>query len=483
MTTKNCTELFLSRKGVDPAKTAILFLKSRDSLTNADHVSFGEFRALVAKGQSLLASRGVGPGDTVVLADTLSPVFFAWVMATLAQGATLMLVEPWMPLANIRHVIELMRPKAFVSGWMGSLWGLRSSAIRAVPHWIRTSELPKASTGEAARARDVDSSQIGIVTFTSGTTGAPKGVVRTHGYLAHHQEILEGLFGFEAYAGPDLCVFANLALSNLASGRGSVIVPADWKASRLALVGELPTGVRPETLSCGPAFLRQFLKHGRADALRSIQVGGALTDCAIFERAFDRWPDARVTHVYGSSEAEPVALIDAREAVRRSRGRGYFQTLCVGTPAEGTRFASDEKGLWVAGGQVCPMYLGSEKDNRENKRRDANGDVWHLMGDRIAADAEGIHWYGGRAQQDVALFELEQRFYAWFGSSAALVHRDPRGRLALVGEGVSARDAEIRAQFPEIEIRVEARIQRDRRHRARIDRAATLKKGAAWLTR
>ncbi|GIT51150.1 MAG: hypothetical protein Ct9H300mP15_13630 [Gemmatimonadota bacterium] len=59
-------------------------------------------------------------------------------------------------------------------------------------------------------------------------------------------------------------------------------------------------------------------------------IGGAQTDCWTLEHGFDRWPEARWTHVYGGSEVEPVACVDAREAVAKSRGRDRFQALFVG---------------------------------------------------------------------------------------------------------------------------------------------------------
>ena len=53
--------------------------------------------------------------------------------------------------------------------------------------------------------------------------------------------------------------------------------------------------------------------------LRAIHVGGGLTNCSIFETAFGRFKDAEFLHLHGSSEAEPVASMGAREAVDRSR--------------------------------------------------------------------------------------------------------------------------------------------------------------------
>ncbi len=44
---------------------------------------------------------------------------------------------------DIEHVIELMKPKAFITRWWGYFWGLRVPAIRHIDHWIRVENLFK----------------------------------------------------------------------------------------------------------------------------------------------------------------------------------------------------------------------------------------------------------------------------------------------------------------------------------------------------
>jgi hypothetical protein len=117
----------------------------------------------------------------------------------------------------------------------------------------------------------------------------------------------------------------------------------------------------------------------------------------------------------------------------------------------------------------------------KNKRRDAEGRLWHAMGDRLERDPDGSLWYAGRATQPAAIFALEQALYAAARSSAGFVHAGPGGELVLVAERDTAL-AEAARSRPEISQVVPVRrIHRDRRHRARIDRAATIAKEAPWL--
>ena len=102
------------------------------------------------------------------------------------------------------------------------------------------------------------------------------------------------------------------------------------------------------------------------------------------------------------------------------------------------------------------------------------------MGDRILSDQAGW-WYAGRTTQPEEEFELEQRIYADLGTSACFVHRHRDGRLLLYGEDLArprdGSDASILRRHRELDGVRHARIVRDRRHRARIDRKATLAQG------
>lgn len=450
-------------------------------LARGPSVSFAELLSLGARAQKVYRSYGLGPGDMVLLADNLGPRLYASVIGILASGATAVLVEPWMPIERINRVIRQVKPKIFSASFVGRMWGLRSQAVREIEHWVRPNEIFRAGGIEELALESVDPQTIGILTFTSGTTGEPKGVVRHQGYLLEQYRVLSSVLDLEVYKGPDLCIFANFALANLSSGRGSIIVPPSWKKDDLRWLEHLEGDDRPESLTTGPAFLMRLMEETRLPALKSLHVGGALTDCWIFETAFAQFPDAHVSHVYGSSEAEPVACIDAREAVQRSRERGHFQTLSLGRPVHEIVAQVEPDNVWVTGPHVCPLYIGGEEENRINKRKDEQGRVWHSMGDRVVEDHDGW-WYTGRSGQSREDFELEQRVYSAIGSSKAFVLREKDSlTLCIEPDGLRRdRTYEILRSMKVFNRICEVRIRRDRRHRARIDRVGSLRSRKPW---
>jgi len=446
----NALEL-LKQKEPDPSSLA--FHQPGEIIWN-----FGELFALTAAAQTGLRKYGVKTGDTVLFADQISVEMYASVLAMLGMGVTVMLVEPFLPVKEIEKIIQKTKPKLFIASTLGKFWGARVSAIRKINHWCTARSLCSFTEKEPFRVESLNPTHPGIMTFTSGTTGTSKAVIRTHQSLTEQNRVLYESIGFSHYPGTDLTIFANLVFANIATGRGSVFIGPKWKYNSLLKVQTLPQELQPETLSCGPGFIRHLLKNEKLKlaSLKSIHVGGAQTDCQIFQNAFQRWGNARFLHIYGSSEAEPVAVSDARQAVEKSLARGYFQTLSVGGPIphieSRIEITGEQQGLWVKGPHVGPH--------------------WHFMGDRILEDSQGW-WYQGRSQQDPDNFILEQSIYSSLQSSASFVHQG----TILVGEKLKANEAKIKSTFPQIKKIVETKIIRDRRHHARIDRVKSLKAG------
>jgi acyl-CoA synthetase (AMP-forming)/AMP-acid ligase II len=434
--------------------------------------SFGELLELSAKAQALFRECGVGPGVPVVLAEPPGPGLYAAICALLGLGAPIVLIEPWLSIERIDSVLETVKPRVFFSGWMGKLWGLRIASVRRIPCWKTAKDIYGRRHG-AFHIENMAPGAHAVIAFSSGTAGKPRGAIRTQGYVCEMQGILSALEGQGHTGGPDLAIFPNVALYQLGTGRGAVLIPGRWKPESLARIAQLPAALQSETLSCGPAFLKALLRAPGFTRLRQFHVGGALCDRWIFEQAFARWKDAEFTHVYGGSEAEPVALQDARKAARLGAERGHFQTLSVGQPIDLVRHELHPDALWVSGPNVCPEYLGDPRENIGIKRRDGEGRLWHCMGDRVRADAQGW-WYAGRQFQKLEDFELEQKVYALMQDSAAFIHRRENGELHLLGTQVLRHAERIRREYPQFAALHRANIVRDRRHRARIDRQASL---------
>jgi acyl-coenzyme A synthetase/AMP-(fatty) acid ligase len=469
----NCVETFFRHSREAPNRCALW-------LPSGLQVSFGDLQDQARRIQMELLSLGLKPGDPAILFLDLSSELYASVIALLALGCPILLVEPWLSVEKIETFVQSVAPRAFITSSLGKLWALRIPALRRIAITFDPAGALSSHSQKSFHLESVEASHLGILTFTSGTSGGiPKGVVRTHGYLLEQLQIFSRRLQPSSV---DWCIFANFAIANLALGITSIITDRGWSSSILKKIAQLPGDLKPRSLTCGPAFLEKILSlGGDYSSLHSIHVGGALTDCSVFEHAFRALPETHFTHVYGSTEAEPVALMDAREAVRLSRQAGSTQTLVVGRPIPEIRTLTDSSGLWVSGPHVCPRYWGDTPENKTHKRIDPQGGSWHCMGDRVRADPEGRLWYRGRAFQAESDFEAEQRSYSILGHTRAFVHRDLLNRAWFLGEGAVGNEKKLRAALPFLYGIEDVKVFRDARHHARIDRKKTIIKGAPWL--
>lgn len=459
----NCVDLFTSRAEDVASKTAIAVVGEKTT-------SFSELAALAGGIQKDLRRHHVEAGDSVLVFDDMGPRLYAAVIAVVGLGARVVFVEPYLSLQEVEDVINEVKPKIFLTSFLGRLWGVRTAGIRDIPHWVALEYV----TPSQLHVEPIAQEQPAIVTFTTGTTGRPKGVVRTHDNLLAQYTVLQEELHFREHPGADLCVLANFVFANLAAGRSSLIVPS-WNTSVFKKLKALPQDLQPRSLVCGPAFLAHAMRFGDLSSMEAIGIGGAVADCSLFLEAFSRFPNASIWHLYGSSEAEPVAVTDARISVHESHQRGFFQNLFLGRPSKYIETLIEDPDLWVSGKHVCSYYYGNNAANERSKRKSATGQVWHLMGDRILEDDKGW-WYAGRSYQNLDDFLLEQKIYSFLQDSASFLDRRQDGTVFLVGERLKGKEDVLLKAFDNLSGIVDTKVYRDRRHRARIDKTRTLTK-------
>jgi acyl-coenzyme A synthetase/AMP-(fatty) acid ligase len=480
----NAVDLFCRNAARHPEKIAICFELKK--LT-----SYAALYKMAAQAQSFLKNKGFESGDGLLVFAKITPELYGVILGALAQGVTLIFVEPWMPVHLISRVLVSMKPKGFVCSSIGRVWGWRVPEIRAIEQRFTAEQIVSGLRPGAVEliCNRLTPETKGIVTFTSGTTGLPKGVSRPHGYLVDAARIFHANVSMhESREGADLCIFANFALLNLAAGKTTILFPAITSVGDFSDLERQDEKLLPISVTCGPAFFGDLVSFTSETSrirksLEDIHVGGAPSDCALWEKGFEAFPKARFTHIYGSSEVEPVALIDAKVAVQRSRNRGFYQNLCVGetVPEISTRTVAEE--LWVCGPHVCPEYISASDSEHLVKQRDGNNNVWHNMGDRVQTlDETSALWYLGRSSRSLENVLLEQRIFSFLDSSDGFLIDTDRFGKCFVSSSAKAATLKFRSSFEQVkEVLVVAKIERDKRHRARIDIKRTIARNAPWL--
>jgi acyl-CoA synthetase (AMP-forming)/AMP-acid ligase II len=370
-----------------------------------------------------------------------------------------------------------------------------------------------------------------LITFTTGSTGFPKGAQRTHEFLLAQHQVLSRHLGLRSndVDMPTLPVFV---LNNLANGITSVIPPMNPlkpAAVNPALVVRQMQEFKVTTSAGSPAFflpIAQYcLTHKiRLESVRAIFTGGAPVRPELIQTLTKILPNGSAYVVYGSTEAEPISMISAQEILNETssltvKGGGN----CVGKPVDEIEvliiqiieglieFAAWETlilpvgeigEIVVAGHHVNKTYYKNPDAVRENKFKDSEGRVWHRTGDTGYLDQQGRIWLIGRvknrvrrAHQTLHPLQIEPIIgqldfvarSALIGISdetlgqKALLIVEPREKNflhRLRWQDHWRKEIEIlcqASQFPVDEIRFHQKIPIDSRHNAKIE-YATLRK-------
>lgn len=432
-------------------------------------ISFGALDARAAGFAGRLARRGVAKGARVLVAAPVGIELYVILAALWRLGAVAVLPEPAMGLRGLFHALRAARPAAFAAAgpyrWLKLL----------PPLWPLPMAVPGAETDGPART-PLSPEDPALISFTSGSTGAPKAILRTHAFLlAQHRAVLD-LLGDDP--GPrDLVAFPVFALVNLAVGRTTVL--PDWRQNRQHEVTGKRLSAWIETHSATrlllpPALCEVLAGHGVPPGVTHVFTGGG----PVFPDVIDRLsrPGLAVTCVYGSTEAEPIAHLHAadisdadRAAMRDGAG------LLAGVPVAQVRLRIVGDEVQVAGEHVNRGYLDPARDAETKVTEDDT--VWHRTGDAARLDDAGRLWLLGRTSAAVRrdgrtiwpfAVETAARFWPGLGR-AALAEAGGRLILAVEGDTAHLTDWQTSARALGLDEVRAVTIPLDRRHRSKVD--------------
>ncbi len=453
---------------------------SRPALIMPDgaSVSFAGLWDRVCRIAAGLQQAGLQPGDRMVVMIPMSIDLYSVLLGIIKTGAVVVFVDPWMPMRKIAQFAAFAEPRGFAGVGRSHVLRLLAPALRSLPLTVttghRTGPFPARLSLRGLLASPPDPTiwqpehpeSPALITFTSGSSGIPKGANRTHGFLAAQYAALCHEYQYED-SDVDMPMFPVFALRNLADGITSVIPDMDFRRVAAVNGNNLLAQIKQHgvrTCTASPPFVDRLVQAitatGADPGLRRILTGGA----PVTDEQLQQWrpalPDTDITVVYGSTEAEPVASMSGDERLRVT-GKGY----CTGKPIEGlaARVISITHGplmfrswselelppaaigeLIVAGAHVCRDYFRNPAAVAENKLIDDAGRCWHRMGDTGYFDHDGRFWLTGRVHTTIHCKGevlhaqiLEDQVSAWTPHANRIAALEVAAQLVIVVQGVA----------------------------------------------
>jgi acetyl-CoA synthetase len=347
--------------------------------------TFGELSDACARFAGHLASRDVQQGDVVLIWLGNRGEWALAMLACFRIGALPVACPEQLRAKDLRLRLDVVSPSLLIADERN-----REELERAAPPcpvlWIPDERIWR--DGPAAPATELDASDPCLLTFTSGTSGAPKAVLHLQRYLAGQAVQAEHWMGVE----PGDVVWCTASSGWSKSARNAFIAP--WLRGGTAILHDgrfdaderlaIVARERVRTLCMAPTEYRIIAKRAqipRFPDLRSCVAAGEALDPAVIE-AWKATTGNEVRDGYGQTETGQLTGCRPGEAVRPGS---------MGRPLPGVELWIDD-GELVADPVTVPTffsrYLGDGPVPRDQPWR---------TGDRVEVDDEGFLWFTGRA--------------------------------------------------------------------------------------
>lgn len=373
--------------------------------------SYATLHDLSLRMNALLARRGIGTGDRVVLWAPNGPWWTAAFWGCVARGAVVVPVDFMSGLERAATIAEMSEARLAVQSRLkpDTLTGIPSLMAEELEFLLQDEEpLP----ADSAAAPD----DIAELVYTSGTTGNPKGVILTHANL------IANLLQVNAHipvVGPEYVFLSLLPLSHMFEQMGGFLTPLYRGAAIVHLRTLKPSAImdafRDEdihTVVCVPRLLqllagsieREIESKGFAGAFRRLLRVAEGTSIGVrrllflpIGRRFGRhfaffvsggaslpphlfrfWNSMGFTVLEGYGLTECAPVLTANSMLRQKEGS-------VGTPLPGVDVRLENGEIVARGRNVFPGYYRNEEATREAFTPDG----WFRTGDLGTIDGEG----------------------------------------------------------------------------------------------
>ena len=321
-----------------PNKTAVVFEGTRLTYKEVDDRANAMANSLIAM--------GVKKGDRVALIADNTYEWIEMYFAPAKAGAIFAPVNSTAVSREMEYVLNYISPKVLIlqprfvdmiQSIKGRLPSVESYVVMSadVPGMENYERLIRENSKEEPVV-DIDPLDIGLIIFTGGTTGMPRGGMHTHRGLVFNAHTLaigykQDYNDVEMHVTPIYhTAMASQIMCSTFLGNKHVIVPKFEAEKVLELIEQ-------EGITCGfvvPTIINMLLQlpdleKYNVSSLRALYYGGAPMPIKLLEQALKRIP-VGFTQVYGQTEGFLYAMLPPEdhiiegpaEKVKRSRAAG-----------------------------------------------------------------------------------------------------------------------------------------------------------------
>lgn len=367
------------------------------------HLSYREWDARTDRLARALGAEGVRPGDRVAFALTGGEPLASLHLAAQKLGAVSVPLSTRFSADELRYCVDDSAARLLVADAANAERAAAAAGEVAVRDVGELDARAEREPGHAPGVRPAET-DVSVMLYTSGTTGRPKGVPRTH--RAEHSAAVAHAVQTQQRAGEVVLgvmpMFHTMGLRTLLA---SIVVGGTWvgqPAFDAEESIELVTAEDVSSLYLVPTIFWSLLRTGRLHEARALDrlayAGAAMTPALAEQLVAQVAPSAFVNH-FGSTEIYTFTIGPDVAAKPGSAGRaGIFSRVRLVAPElgapPGALVGPGEQGQVIASMQSPEAFAGYWQ--RPDADAKSIRDGWYYTGDLAVADSGGDLWVSGR---------------------------------------------------------------------------------------
>ncbi len=479
-------------------------LKNKTCLVDEkERITYKDLYERVASFSKYLRDIGLKKGDKVLVLVPMSIELYVTLLSLWSIGATACFMDAgFIRSGMVKNDFDDIEAIVGITKYI--LYSNVNDNLKKLKLKINVKKIASLEKNSNLEIEDVEDDFPAIMTYTSGTTGKPKIAARSHLFLKNQAEILQRCLKYDT-RDTELSTIPIFTLSNIDIGITTVIANANFSNLGSSNPKKLISQIHKNCINrlmASPGLLKLILDYSiknniQLESIKKVFTGGGAVFIDFIDSVKKVCPNAEITTIYGSTEAEPIAELNVNDMtytdVEHTRnGYGILAGKVIGvndlklinqdkkeigeiTKKEFIQIQEKEVGeIVVAGTNVLSGYVNGIGD-KENKFK-VDGVTYHRTGDLGMLDENGNLWLRGRIKEP--FFDIEAALHASIsiGKTAVFFHNDKVILVLEKDDNVPIEEIGKIITFKKIdEIKYVKKIPVDKRHSTKVDYKALKK--------
>lgn len=389
-------------------------------------ITYNDFIEKSLKLGQYLSDKGIKKGDYVSVMINMSIDLYSSLVALWSIGAIPVFFDVSAKKEYIQKCLETIKPQYIIATNKNKFLLSFITPFNKFPKISIETDLTNYK--KISIIKDDLSETGAIITFTSGSSGIPKTVLRTHKFLLDQYEIIYQAMHYSNDQ-IDLGILPIFTLANLGAGITTVI--PNSKMNNIAklniknIVHQIETH-KISSATISPAVLKNILDYSEINnsnlsSFKKLHIGGG----PVFPNNLqilnsEKFKNVEKYIAYGSSEAEPISMIKWEDMMNLyneiKKGKGLPLGKIINNInleiiketknpipqiSDIEKITSTPGEIIVSGKNVLTSYF-NNYGNNENKIK-CNDTVWHRTGDIGYIDENQILWMLGNKRSTITI--------------------------------------------------------------------------------